>query len=201
MDIDSQYSRKNFTKELIAISYTEYIKIIEYLKTRPNFINLKVNNNDFFLCHSLVDRTRYIIPLAEMNNTTIEFKNKYILYSYIPISSLHRDIQMLGKPRYDFNYREVFSYVDFANNKYFNLDLSTSEVVAINFETLEEYYIFKPLRKTTVNHQYEVPDKSINNRKTNYKLINEIISYKDYCMEYYIKIDKPFNSIVYKRII
>lgn len=202
LDMDSQYSRKNFTKELITISYTEYIKIIEYLKTRPNFINLEVNNNDFFLCHSLVDRTRYIIPLAKMNNTTIEFKNKYILYGHIPIGSLHRDIQMLGKPRYDFNYREVFSYVDFDNNKYFNLDLSTSEVVAINLETLEEYYIFKPLRKTTVNHQYEVPDKSINNRKTNYKLINEneIISYKDYCMEYYIKIDKPFNSIVYKRI-
>ncbi|MDU1055045.1 hypothetical protein [Clostridium baratii] len=158
------------------------------MKTRPNFINLEINNKQFFLCHSLVDRTKYIIPLAKMNNATIEFKDQYILYGHIPVGSLHGDIQMLSKPRYDFNYREVFLYIDLDDNKYFNLDLSTSEVVAINLETLEESYIFKPLRKTTVNHKYEIPTESINKRKVNYKLIDEntIISYRDYCMEYYI---------------
>ena len=202
LDMDSQYRRKNFTKELITISYTEYLKIIEYLKTRPNFINLQINNNDFFLCHSLVNKAKYIIPLTKMNDKTMEFKNKYILYGHIPVGSLHNDIQILGKPCYDFNYREVFSYIDIDNNKYFNLDLSMSEAVAINLETLEEYYLFKPRRKTTVNHKYKIPNESIINRKVNYKLINEneIISYKDYCIEYYIKIDKLFNLIVYKRI-
>lgn len=237
------FKSKNFFKELLTLEANEYQMLKEYIlskdrKTSRNDyiyfdnITLNINNKTIILAHQISNHrpidTRFYdlgIPFKDPGVTLPHTSKKndenlYFIFGHKPVAAIHREFNGEFYSGYNFNYKEVFSYIDRKNNHYYNIDMTDNLVAAICLDNFEEFYYMRYKRKKKIKHK--PPEEATSVRKTGYRrmkidfpgsfFINgkkakrtvsdeyKFVSYNDYCMEYLICVSKRMKEIYYKRV-
>lgn len=224
-NMNGKYKTKSFVKELFEQTTEDYIKIIDYLQNVPKKVFLDIRDRKIVLMHSIrqMDDKRYysndyIFHHAKTQNTMY-------VYGHEPIPKIHKNIynEDYRHCGYQFNYCEVFTYIDDNDNCYYNLDLGSNPVVALCLENMNEYYVgITPVRnssssrwnipknKTTIEQKrIEKVEKAyfcIDNHKKNITIFCEngrdsvYLTYRKGCQEYLIGIYEKKRQIIYTRV-
>lgn len=198
---NGRFKTKQFVIELLEIDIEEYQLLKKYLFSKNEEIKFSYSDKQFILTHTL----SYYTNCSLKHIPDMETSNQYVIFGHEPVAKIHK---LISSGNWDFNFREIFSYIDRFDNHYFNLDMSTNVVAVLRLDDLEEYYVMKYKRglKSEVRQPSIEP---IKERKIGYKMVDSclpvnkkgfsFITYKDYCMEYLIGVNKFKKIIYYKR--
>lgn len=214
---NKRFKTREFIKELVQLNCDEYSKLKTYLSYCPKTVNLDVNGRHFELMHSIgyIGRNKYILLKRS--------KDTFYIYGHIPVPMLYRKINggefelKYTDPIFEFDFRQVFSFVDENNNYYYDLDIGSNPIVALRLDDMSEYYVGIPSCKKDSSYQ-KVPDDVIEYKPTHYekceypKKIGRIsfkrhtknrfvfVTFKGNSYEYLIAVDKTNEKIYYTRI-
>lgn len=201
---DGIFKTKQFVKELLETSSEEYVHIKEYLRSRKMELRFQHCKKKFLLIHVLFNSSR--IWIKHIHN--MKSKDTYVLYGHDPVAKIHRAISR----DFDFNYREVFSYIDRYNNHYYDLDMTGNVVAILRLNDFEEFYVMKSKKESGKTSEVVPPVEPVNERKVGYKIVDSsfpvyaskkgfsFVTYKDFCMEYLVGVNKFKKIIYYKRV-
>ena len=229
------FKMKPFISELAEQGRSMYNRIKEMFLNLPEKIEFNYSDRQFILIHTPLYHpyaTRQLVHWPDF-----KLKNTHIMFGHSPVASIHRNMNksseeydyldrslISSEARYfDFNFREVLSYMDRFNNRYYNLDLSTNAAAFVRLDDMEEFYVMKYKKKAKSN--LRLPEDSVKVRKVDHKRIDycfeyysepnckgkrvtkcfkddnqAILTYNDYCMEFIIGIDYTTRKVYYKRV-
>lgn len=193
----------NFQRELLLMTGEEYKEFKNYLLSCKNEIEISYKGKRFILCHYIYNQQ---INYELLHLKSLNRDNMYVIFGHKPVVNIHRKI---WKKSFDFNYREILSYVDSLNNHYYDLDFSTNGVAVLRLDDMEEFYCVKHKEKGDKT-AVEPPKEGVQERKVGYKIVKgtynkieedalTIVNYRDYSLEFFIWINKSDLSINYKR--
>lgn len=162
-NLRGQFKTKPFVQELLEQPTDVYIEIKDYLKELPSSYEFEYNNTHFTLSHwkgQINKNVSYKIqfPHATTQNTTY-------IFGHDPIPMLHSKIQN-NSNNFAFDYRQIFSWMDTDQNRYYWLDLGSNPVAAIKLDDMSEYYVGIPSTRknakpwTVPTNTFPVPGKS-----------------------------------------
>lgn len=197
------FKTKQFVKELLELDSKEYVSLKKYIFSKSYEIKFTYFDKEFWLVHALPNYRRYCLQ----HIPDMQTKNQYVVFGHDPVVKIHREV---SDKNFDFNYREIFSYIDRFNNHYYNLDMTSNAAAVLRIDDFEEFYVMK--YKKEPENQVKPPIEPVNERKVGYKIVDSdlpvytskkgfsFVTYKDYCMEYLIGVNKFKKKIYYKRI-
>lgn len=192
---------KQFVKELLEIDTGSYLELKKYLLSKGKEIKFILNGKEFWSIHCLPSSRNLLRHISSLN-----VSNQYVIFGHEPITRIHNG---LSDYNFDFNFREVLSYIDRYANHYYNLDMTDNAAAVLRLDDFEEFYVMK--HKKESKSEVKPPTEPVNRRKAGYKIVNScfpvyasrkgfsFITYKDYCMEYLIGVNKIKKVIYYKR--
>lgn len=208
---------KNFFRELLLLSTEQYINLADFIQKTPFEYSLCIENRIFRLSHQ--------IPYNETNKNInlkhLDTHNIYYIFGHDPVAKWHNSIWGKSVNGFNYNHREIFSYVDMSNNHYYNLDTNSNPIVALRLDDMSEYYVGMPSVKKDgsswkipndkteiIAFDYVITDEAVFNytRKNEVKFSKGgrrgyvIITTKDNCYEYLIGVYKTKKQIIYTRI-
>ncbi|MGH4049962.1 MAG: metallophosphoesterase [Clostridium sp.] len=178
-------------EEMFELSDEEFESIVDFLKLQPYEYCFNYNEKSFFLVHYLRYKevegpdsklaNEYRMDLMPYVNHEFNFNYDYVLSGHYPVARLHSGVVI------DFNYREIFSYIDKWGTHYYNLDLVETDILGVlRLDDMEEYYVTSRNEKT--DDKYKIPNKSVKERKTGIVVFPDkssdekvVMVLKDYC--------------------
>lgn len=205
--LSGHFRTKAFVKELLEQTTECYISIKNYLKNCPDTITLNFAGTNYCLMHSKYST----IPLAwkfEMPGATTT--NITYIFGHEPTPLLHRKIQG-GYNSFPYSYRNIYSWIDTNNNRFFNLDLSSNPIVALKLDDMSEYYVGNPSNRKSAS-KWEVPKDIVAPPSFEYHYVDyarigshtfhntAFITKRNRCYEFLIGISAHSNTIYYARI-
>lgn len=152
-NLRSQYKTKPFVQELLKHSSDTYVQIKEYLKKLNNCYKIECNNQIFQLSHWKGQINRNVSYKIQHPHATT--KNIIYIFGHDPLPMLHSKIQS-NSNRFNFDYRQIFSWTDTNKNRYYWLDLGSNPIAAIKLEDMSEYYVGIPSTRKNA-HPWTVP--------------------------------------------
>lgn len=204
-DMNGIFNTKEFVRELLELDNEEYLSLKKYIFSRTEEIKFTYFDKDFWLMHTMPFPNLGAFLIHIPNMTT---KNQYVIYGHEPVPKIHN--KLIGK-YFDFNYREVFSYIDRFNNHYYNLDMGDNTSSILRLDDFEEFYVIK-YKKEPKQNSVKPPTEPVSERKVGYKMVDSefkvnkrpkgfsFITYKDHCIEFLIGVNKLKKEIYYIRI-
>lgn len=202
------FNSKNFIKELVEFDEAVYSSIFEFLASCEERAEIECNDREFVLLHGIYG-TKFNMQHIQDH----ELCNKHIVFGHEPVAKIHRQISEYSL---DFDYREVLSYIDRNNNRYFNLDMTDNVLSALRLEDLEEFYVSRYRRPTSISGCPPITQAC--DRKVHYRLVEEqflwwsrpkkklnkrgysFINYRDNCMEYIVSVNTYHKVAYFKRV-
>ena len=203
-----RYKIKNFMLQVFQCSLEKYEEIKAYIKSMPEQIELKVNDREVVLKHI----GNFGIPFLFEHFVDLKTHDKTLVYGHYPIGALDADFRLQRIPRIEyntyglrFNPNEILSYIDRNDNCFYNLDLVEENYLGIlRLEDFEEFYVMIVPQKA--RKEYKLITDSVTKRKNGYRILDDkeewmsLVSYRNYCMEFFIYIDKIKKNVTYTRV-
>ncbi len=127
-----QYRAKSTVFELLGLNEVALEKLKVFLESLPTEYEITYAGKKFCLRHEYImgKRIRHMFGA----------KNTCVIFGHTPVALLHRN---LHERAFDFDYKKVFAYIDINGNRYYNLDLSASKIVAaLRLDDLKEFYSY-----------------------------------------------------------
>ncbi|WP_214482939.1 hypothetical protein [Bacillus sp. SM2101] len=195
---------------MLELDKDDYMALKKYIASRSREKKVSCNGNEFLLIHTTPPYSRRKLR----HFPDMEINNQFVIFGHIPVAQIHRD---LSTGNFDFNYKEILTYVDRNNNHYFNLDMSGNTAGVLRLDDFEDFYVTKYKRNPKT--RIESPTIPMNKRNIGYKMVDGVflhmdinkyeideyqiyedgfsfITYKDFCMEYLIGVNKDKNEIL-----
>lgn len=166
--MEGHFKIKNMLKELFEEEPEVYLLIKDFLKKLPRDISLQVGKNQYKLYHAA---SLFLCPNKSRKMSLIHADAYEVnfLFGHIPVPRLHSELCYLQRTYWNFNYREVFSYVDDKNNFYYNLDLNSNPIAAMCLENKRVYYVGKEGKRK--DSKWTVPSDMLKINDVEYELV------------------------------
>ena len=129
-DSGTLFQIKQFVKELLTLSYEDYLCLKAFVETCPRCASLQIEDSSFILQHT--------VP-----KSSVETHSTIYIFGHIPVPKLHRAIQDCTYS-YDFNYRKIFCWIDDNQNRFIDLDLGSNPIAALRLDDLYVTYYGEP---------------------------------------------------------
>lgn len=127
-----QYRAKSTVLELLGLDEVALERLKVFLESLQDDYKITYAGKNFRLRHGYMGRKK----IKHM----FGIKNTCVVFGHIPVALLHRN---LHERAFDFNYKKIFAYIDINGNRYYNLDLSASKIVAtLRLDDLKEFYSY-----------------------------------------------------------
>lgn len=205
------FKSKKFIIQILESDIKQYELIKEYIINMPEEYEIEVNGKIFILRHNGYRNNlqyKLFVHFADMN-----IENKILLYGHDPLEKVRADLTsntMLNLKfdchGFDLDTNEILSYIDSRNNRYYNLDMVESNCLGIlRLNDMEEFYVL--IIPPKARREYILTTSSVNERKKGYRILLDdekelsFVSYRNYCMEYFIFYKKEnLTNIYYTRV-
>ncbi len=155
-------------------------------------------------------------------------ENHYYIFGHEPTPKIHKKVSgydmwgdRYGRTYFDFDYKEILSYIDSRNNHYYNLDLASNPVGILRLDDMEDFYVWIPPKNAESN--WDIDEKTAISKRKDYRIVADahfygitsngnileyklgksgfaFVTYRDNCYEFLIGVNPTKKELYYTRV-